>query len=96
MAAVGPCGWFGLADGRIKILAPGRVREWRAHEAGVISLVPCGSRVYSLAADGSIHGWCSTSPNDSDILARYWSQTLPKLCTSLHCVNSHTNPALLR
>lgn len=70
MTAVGPSVWLGLADGRIKILAPGRMREWRAHESGVLSLVPCGSRVFSLAADGSIRGWCSTSPNDFDLVIR--------------------------
>ena len=81
MAAVGVAVWFGLVDGRIRLLHGSKVKEWAAHEAGIISLVPCGSRVYTLAADGSICGWCSAIPTDFDHFARY-SQPYP-ICWNL-------------
>lgn len=70
MGAVGGSIWQGLADGRVKVYSGHKVREWKAHESGVISVVPCGSRVYTLAVDGSVHGWCSTSPTEHDVNAR--------------------------
>lgn len=71
LAVVGPRLWVGLPDGRIKVLADkpqGRI--WRGHSSSILSFAVCGSRVYSLAADGSIKGWCSTSPSDYDYVAR--------------------------
>lgn len=71
VVAVGPRLWVGLADGRIHVLTENLAsREWKAHEAGVLQLTVAGSRVYSLAADGSVRGWCSTVPSDFDISAR--------------------------
>ena len=74
LAVVGPRLWVGLADGRIRVLADKLpARDWRAHEAGVLQLSVTGSRVYSLAADGSIKGWCSTVPSEYDQVARQGS-----------------------
>ena len=71
LAVVGPRLWVGFSDGRIRILADKpQSREWRAHSASTLSFTVCGSRVYSLAADGSIKGWCSTTPSDFDYTAR--------------------------
>lgn len=44
--------------------------EWLAHEAGVSALVPSRSRVFSMAADGSIRAWCSTLPCPDEQAAR--------------------------
>ena len=71
MAVVGPRLWVGLVNGRIQVLADKNVtREWRAHEASVTQLAVTGSRIYSLAMDGSIKGWCSTVPSEYDHVAR--------------------------
>ena len=68
---VGPRLWVGLPDGRIRILADKpQSREWRAHCSSVLAFAVCGSRVYSLAADGSIKGWCSITPSEYDYVAR--------------------------
>lgn len=48
--------------------------EWLAHEAGVSALVPSRSRVFSMAADGSIRAWCSTLPCPDEQAARSASQ----------------------
>lgn len=71
LAVVGPRLWLGLPDGRIKVLADkSQCREWKAHNTAILSFTVCGSRVYSLAADGSIRGWCSTVPSEYDLIAR--------------------------
>lgn len=71
LAAVGPRLWAGMADGRIRVVADKAVtREFRAHDAGILRITPAGSRVYSLAADGSVRGWCSTIPSEQDQASR--------------------------
>ncbi|CAL8463974.1 g3509 [Coccomyxa elongata] len=78
LAVVGLRLWVGLADGRIRVLGeraggPGGMaveEEWLAHEAGVSALVPSRSRVFSMAADGSIRAWCSTLPCPDEQAAR--------------------------
>ncbi len=45
------------------------LKVWQAHETAVLSIVQAGSRVYSLAADGSIKGWSSAVPHPADLQA---------------------------
>ena len=83
MCAVGTHAWAGLNDGRLRaaLLAPAvpgqpaigpvAIREWQAHDAGITDIVQCGSRVFSLAADGSIKGWSVDSPGDQDDALRW-------------------------
>lgn len=69
MAAVGLNIWVGQVDGRIRVYKDGGSRaqhEWQGHDAGIIAIVPCGSRAFSLAADGSLKGWSSLTPSPLD------------------------------
>ena len=68
MAAVGLNIWVGLVDGRLRVYKEGgqSQHEWQGHEAGIIAIVPCGSRAFSLAADGSLKGWSSLTPSPLD------------------------------
>lgn len=72
MCAVGLHVWVGLVDGRIRVYKDGSQshHDWLAQEAGIISIVPCGSRVFSLAADGSLKGWCALTPSPYDAQIR--------------------------
>jgi len=69
MAAVGPNIWVGLADGRVRVYKDSGQQDFQAHDAGVIAIVPCGSRVFTLAADGSLKGWNALSPSPLDAAA---------------------------
>lgn len=44
--------------------------EWAGHEAGVLAVLPAGSRVLTLAADGSVRAWCSALPCPEEAAAR--------------------------
>ena len=95
LAVVGPRLWVGLADGRIRVLGEraggsGGVaveEEWLAHEAGVSALVPSRSRVFSMAADGSIRAWCSTLPCPDEQAARSASHT--PICSNVVSWQAH-------
>ena len=83
MCAVGTHAWAGLNDGRLRValLAPAvpgqpakgpiAIWQWQAHDAGITDIVQCGSRVFSLAADGSIKGWNVHSPEEQDDALRW-------------------------
>ena len=72
MAAVGLNIWVGLVDGRLRVYNDSTQshHDWQGHEAGIIAIVPCGSRAFSLAADGSVKGWSSLTPSPLDATAR--------------------------
>ncbi len=86
LAAPGRKLWVGLADGRLRVFGcvpsastPGGAgaapslaleEEWLAHDAGVLALAPAGERVLSLAADGSVRGWCAALPGAAEAAAR--------------------------
>ncbi len=70
MAAVGPNIWVGLTDGRVRVYKDSGQQDFQAHDAGVIAIVPCGSRAFTLAADGSLKGWNALSPSPLDAAAR--------------------------
>ena len=70
MAAIGPNIWVGLTDGRVRVYKDSGQQDFQAHDAGVIAIVPCGSRAFTLAADGSLKGWNALSPSPLDAAAR--------------------------
>lgn len=71
MAAIGPNIWVGLADGRVRVYKDSGQQDFQAHDAGIIAIVPCGVRAFTLAADGSLKGWSALSPSPVDAAARY-------------------------
>ncbi|KAL0054630.1 hypothetical protein WJX82_000216 [Trebouxia sp. C0006] len=75
MAAVGPNIWVGLTDGRVRVYKDSGQQDFQAHDAGVIAIVPCGSRAFTLAADGSMKGWNALSPSPLDAAARETFET---------------------
>lgn len=83
MASIGPNIWVGLADGRVRVYKDSGQQDFKAHDAGIIAIVPCGTRAFTLAADGSLKGWDAHSPSPLDAAARY-SSLLPNLraCTT--------------
>lgn len=62
--------WLGLACGSLRVFStgvkPALLAHWHAHEAGVVSLVQAGRRVFSLAADGGVRGWAAGVPGPAD------------------------------
>lgn len=89
MAVVGSRMWVGLADGQIKVFGtktaatPEFLANWQAHEGAVISIVQAASRVYSLAADGSMKGWNASLPSAPDDVARCGSLACHRAALSL-------------
>lgn len=70
MASIGPNIWVGLADGRVRVYKDSGQQDFKAHDAGIIAIVPCGGRAFTLAADGSLKGWNANSPSPADAQAR--------------------------
>ena len=69
LAAVGGRLWAGLADGRIRVIdvvSGAGLREWQAHNAGVASLAPIGTRIALLGMDGAVKLLAASVPCDSD------------------------------
>ena len=66
--AVGPRLWIGFTNGVITILDAdgGALKTFVAHRSGIMSIAEVGSRTFTLAVDGSIHGWSSTVPSKED------------------------------
>lgn len=67
-AAVGRRVWVAFTNGWLSILGPdgSGLKSFYAHQLGVIALAQAGSRVYTLAADGSLTGWSAALPGSSD------------------------------
>lgn len=83
MAAVGLNIWVGQVDGRISVYKNGSTvqqHEWQGHDSGIIAIVPCGSRAFSLAADGSLKGWSALTPSPLDANTRCRSHSIRYLC----------------
>ncbi|KAL3132931.1 hypothetical protein ABBQ38_006845 [Trebouxia sp. C0009 RCD-2024] len=70
MASIGLNIWVGLADGRVRVYKDSGQQDFKAHDAGIIAIVPCGTRAFTLAADGSLKGWDAHSPSPLDAAAR--------------------------
>ena len=70
MGAVGSNIWVGLADGRVRVYKDSGQQDFQAHDAGIIAIAPCGTRCFTLAADGSIKGWDALTPSHVDVTAR--------------------------
>lgn len=73
IAAVGPCLWVGCTSGVIFVLGPECVvlKAWMGHRAGIVAIGHAGTRVFTLAADGSINGWSAAIPSAMDADAMY-------------------------
>ena len=70
MASIGPNIWVGLADGQVRVYKDSGQQDFHAHDVGIIAIVPCGTRAFTLAADGSLKGWNAHSPSPLDAPAR--------------------------
>lgn len=76
--------WIGLSNGSVVIIdsaSTRRLKEFYAHQNYAIHcMVEVGKRVYTLGADGSISGWCSSIPGPGDLPALIaWSQLAPSM-----------------
>ncbi|KAK9799381.1 hypothetical protein WJX73_007250 [Symbiochloris irregularis] len=72
-AAVGGRVWVGSSDGSVKVIGQGGQGSpvrWQAHSVAVVAMAQCGSRVYTLALDGSLKGWASDVPGPFDVECR--------------------------
>lgn len=86
MAAIGPNIWVGLADGRVRVYKDSGQQDFEAHDAGIIAIVPCGGRAFTLAADGSLKGWSALTPSLMDATARYCLQC--HVAVGAHCMHT--------
>ncbi|KAL4426187.1 hypothetical protein ABPG77_007469 [Micractinium sp. CCAP 211/92] len=103
-ACVGQRVWLGFSDGMLSVRAAdgAALKVWQAHETAVLSIVQAGSRVYSLAADGSIKGWSSAVPHPADLQAliswdeeargTYRRESLRLLCVTWNVGESKPEP----
>uniref|UniRef100_A0A061RQF4 Type i inositol-trisphosphate 5-phosphatase 12-like n=1 Tax=Tetraselmis sp. GSL018 TaxID=582737 RepID=A0A061RQF4_9CHLO len=82
LAAVGQCMWAGLSDGSIVVYhgTGSRVATWLAHRGAIVAMVVVGTRVFSMAANGTVTGWSAAIPGDGwSSLSSYWVRKLRQI-----------------
>ncbi len=64
MAPVGRKLWVGFTNGMLSVLGSDGtgLKAFLGHKAGIVAIAPAGTKTFTLAADGSIHGWSSAIP----------------------------------
>lgn len=90
LVAGGSVAWVGCADGTVRVLnfsdlgstengggggGVGVAQSWQAHLFPVISIAQVGTKVFTLANDGSVRGWSLNLPSQAEIDAWHLAQS---------------------